>query len=304
MTVKLAYLVTVSTKHMVPAMTLLTTLRQRTDAPIVIVGNVEEDNAARLCALGATYVDERELDLTGRMPEVTWQQKHREIGWYRQMFIRLSIDRFMEAEHVVVLDSEVFVFDNWDESRFYSAEGHLKNLYWVPSIRKPDWDYMMYRGAAYLIQQLEGCEAAMGYASSTEFRRHISGVVLFSRPNLAHLWGRLEHECDLEAVLEQLFEREPDLTFSDHDLYGIAADLGVFDVIDPPSPVPELLGWYDRHDDPVFHTFRHDAMWSMCQDYAAYPTDSLYIDYARRTASSLDRSLPEISAHQPTDTTS
>lgn len=299
MTTKIAYLVTVSRQHVLPAMMLLSTLRERTESPIVVVGNVDDDDVHRLRALGAAYIDERDLDLAGRMPQVSWEHKHRDVGWYRQMFIRLSIDRFMDARHVVILDSEVFVFDNWDERRLYDGDGRLKSLHWVPAERKSDWDYMMYRGAGYLIAQLEGCGDALVYASSTAFRRHISGVVLFSTANVHHLWHRLEADCDLPAVLDQLFEREPDLAFSDHDLYGIAVDLGVFDEIDRPSPAAELLGWYDRHDDPVFHRFRDEAMWSMCQDYHAYKTASAYHDYATRIASSLGRRLPETADENP-----
>jgi hypothetical protein len=274
-------------------MMLLRTLRHRTAFPIIVVGNLDDLAAAKIRALGATYIDERDLDLSGRMPAVSWKQKFRDVGWYRQMFIRLSIDRFVDAEHVVILDSEVFVFDNWDERRLYEG-GRLKSLYWIPAKRKSDWDYMMYRGAAFLIQHLTGCERAMEYASSNEFRRHISGVVLFSRTNVQHLWRRLENECDLPVVLEMLFEREKDLAFSDHDLYGIAVDLGLFDEIDLPAPVHDLLGWYDRHDDATFEAFRENAMWSMCQDYTAYSTAASYFAYAKQTAESLGRRLPEI----------
>ena len=297
---KLAYLVTVSHQHVLPAMVLLRTLRHKTTAPIIVVGNVNESDARRLSAFGATYIDERDIDISGRMPEVSWQHKHRDIGWYRQMFIRLSIDRFVHADHVVILDSEVFVLDNWDESRLYQ-DGRLKNSYWVPSQRKPEWDYMMYRGAAYPLMHLAGCESAMEYASSTSFHRHISGVVLFSKANVAHLWRRLNDECDLPGVMEQLFEREPDLAFSDHDFYGIAADLGVFDHIDPPARVDELFGWYDRHGDPVFEQFRTNAMWSMCQEYYSYPEASAYLAYAERMAASLDARLPSIPYWNPGD---
>jgi hypothetical protein len=293
--------VTVSHRHVLPALMLLRTLSQRTTASIVIVGNVDDADRERLCAFDVTYIDEREIDLRGRMPSVSWDHKHRDVGWYRQMFVRLSIDRFMEADHVVILDSEVFVFDNWDESRLYDDRARLKNFHWVPAQRKSDWDYMMYRGSGYVIQHLEGCRDAMAYASSTEFRRHISGVVLFSRANVAHLWRRLERECDLQAVMHQLFENEPDLTFSDHDLYGIAVDLGVFDDVDPPAPVAELLGWYDRHDDPVFHQFREAAMWSMCQAYEDYATPDAYLGYATSIARSLGCRLPEIPYWNPGD---
>ncbi|MCL2782066.1 MAG: class I SAM-dependent methyltransferase [Actinomycetia bacterium] len=276
------------------------TLRQVSDAPVTMVGNVASSDVARLRATGATYVDERDVDLRGRFPDPQWQKKYREVGWYRQMFLRLSIDRFMDAQHVGILDSEVFVFDNWDESRFFS-QGRLKSLGWVPTVRKPEWDYRMYRGAAYLLQGLPGCEHAMEYASSDRFRRHISGVVLFSSENLAHLWYRLEKETDLSRTIHNLFNEEPELAFSDHDFYGIAADLGVFDQTDPPAIVTELLGWYDRHPDPAFEPFRGDAMWSMCQTYAEHANADSYLAYAQRTAASLERALPEIPYWNPGD---
>ena len=30
---------------------------------------------------GARYIDEREINLTGRLPAVSWKNKHRNIGW-------------------------------------------------------------------------------------------------------------------------------------------------------------------------------------------------------------------------------
>jgi predicted O-methyltransferase YrrM len=296
----LAYMITVSKAHVLPAMMLLRTLRHETTCPITVVGNLDDRDAAKMRALGATYVDENDVDLSGRFPEVDWTEKVRPVGWYRQMFLRLSMDRFIDARHVVVLDSEVFVFDNWDESRFY-ADGRLKSLHWVAEKRKSDWDYRMYRGAAYLLKDLPGCEGALEYANSDTFRRHISGVVLFSTANLAHLWRRLEAETDLPAVLDQLFNHEPELAFSDHDFYGIAVDLGVFDEVDRQAPVAELLGWYDRHEDPAFEQFAATAMWSMCQAYGEFATPRKYLTYTERIAARLGRSLPEIPYWNPGD---
>jgi predicted O-methyltransferase YrrM len=280
-------------------MMLLRTLRHQTDAPIYVVGNLGEHGRARMRAFGVTYIDERDVDLQGRFPEVNWDAKYRNVGWYRQMLLRLSVDRYVDADHVVVLDSEVFCFDNWDERRLY-ANGRLKSLGWVPTTT-PEWDSRMYQGAALLISGLRGCEDAPAYAASPEYRRHISGVVLFSTANLRHLWGRLEQEADLPSLLDRLFNQEPEVAFSDHDTYGIAVDLGVFDDVDPAEPVEELLGWYDRHSDPAFEGVTHDAMWSMCQTYRDYRTPRRYLAYMERRASELQRRLPDVPYWNPGD---
>jgi hypothetical protein len=83
-----------------------------------------------------------------------------------------------------------------------------------------------------------------------------------------------------------------DLAFSDHDFYGIAVDLGLFDSVVPTVLSAELLGWYDNHDDPAFHVFRNDAMWSMCQRYFQYAAPGAYLEFMREAASSLNASLP------------
>ncbi len=293
-------MVTVSQEHVVPAVFLLRTLRHRTSAPILVVGNVADEDARRFRALGAEYLDERDVDLSGRWPDPAWTEKHRSVGWYRQMFLRLSIDRYMTADHVVILDSEVFVFDNWDESRLYE-DGRLKSFGWTPAVRYSDWDYSMYRGAAFILQGLQGCERAMEYAESDQFRRHISGVVLFSRANVAHLWRRLETETDLPAVMTRLFDDEPELALSDHDFYGIAADLGVFDEVDPPALADDLLGWYEGHTDVVFQRFRKHAMWSMNQQFRGANDVASYQAYIQHIASDLGRELPEIPYWNPDD---
>lgn len=283
----LSYLVTISRDHLLPAQFLLRTLRPKTGCEIVAVGNLSGNESKIITDLGAYYLDERDIDVSGRMPAISWTEKYRNVGWYRQMFLRLSIDRFMTTEQVVILDSEVFAFDNWDERRFYTEDGMPKMFYWTPQSRKPDWDYRMYRGAAYPFQFLKGCSGVMEYANSDSFRRHISGVVLFSRRNVAHLWNRLENETDLAANMDRLFNHEDDLAFSDHDFYGIAVDLGLFENVVQTKPTPELLGWYDNHDDPAFHAFKHNAMWSMCQRYMNFRDPGAYAGFMEDMANRL-----------------
>ena len=293
-------MITVSRAHEMPAQMLLRTLRHQTEAPIWVVGNLADDGVKRMRALGAEYIDERDVDLNGRFPEVEWTKKYREIGWYRQQFFRLAMDRYLDARHVVSLDSEVFCFDNWDEGRFYQ-DGRLKCLGWTPQNRKPEWDYRMYRGAAELLRGLSGCEGALDYVESERYRRHISGVVLFSTDNLRHLWDRLEKETDLPATLDRVFNHEPELSFAENDFYGIAADLGVFDDVDPPAPVDELLGWYDRHPDPAFDAVTRDPMWSMCQAYTEHSTASDYQRYIEATEARLHRRTPPVPYWNPGD---
>lgn len=288
----LSYLITVSKAHFMPAQMLILTLQQKTTNDIVVVGNLNDEQASLMRAMGVTYIDENDIDLSGRMPQLNWEFKHRPVGWYKQMFIRHSIDRFMTTDQVVILDSEVFVFDNWDETRFYDS-GKPKLFWWTPSQRKPDWDYQMYRGAAYLLSFLPGCEDIQAYASSTDYHRHISGVVLFSTANVRHLWHTLEAQTNLAKNLNDLFNKHEDLAFSDHDLYGMAVEYGLFDKVVPTAPANELLGWYDNHDDPRFSRFRDDAMWSMCQRYMDYKTPKEYVEFMSVTSKKMNRNLPK-----------
>lgn len=306
----LSYLVTVSRAHLLPAQMLLLTLRKKTKAEIVVVGNLEPAQIKHIEKLGAKYIDEDAIDYKGRLPQVNWQEKYRKFGWYKQMFIRLCIDTFMTTDQVVILDSEVFVFDNWDESYFYdSATGQPRCFYWVPKKRKSDWDYRMYRGAAYLLSFLPECQGVMEYANSDTFRRHISGVVLFSTKNVAKLWQILESKTDLHKNMDNLFNNEPELAFCDHDIYGIAVDYSLFVETVPTKLYKGLLGWYDNHDDVRFQAFKKDAMWSMCQNYAAYGTPEEYYTFMRNTATELGRTLPmqdyqdytDVKVHQPID---
>jgi hypothetical protein len=291
---RLAYLITVSRNHILPCTMLLATLSSKTTNRIYLVGNLSAEQQKTLSAFPIVYLDENDIDLSGRMPQVRWELKYRELGWYKQMFLRLSADRFIEAEQIVILDSEVFAFDNWDERRFYSATGSPKCFFWIPKIRKPDWDYRMYRGAAFLYRDLPRFENVMEYANSDGFRRHISGVVLFSTANLKHIWRTLSERTDLAANLDRLFNREPELAFCDHDLYGIAMDYGLCKDVVPTTLSNELLGWYDNHDDVNFHLFREqDPMWSMCQRYREFPTDADYLGYMQRISASLNRRLPQ-----------
>jgi hypothetical protein len=292
---KLAYLITVSQKHILPARMLLSTLSRKTANKIYVVGNLTGEQRKRLSEWPIIYIDEDDVDLSGRVPQPRWTQKYREWGWYKQMFLRLCSDRYVDSEQIVVLDSEVFVFDNWDEERFYTASGDAKCFFWISQVRKPDWDYKMYRGAAYLYRTLPGFENVMEYANSDGFRRHISGVVQFSSRNLAHIWKTLAEKTDLAANLDRLFNHEPDLAFCDHDFYGIAMDYNLSKDVVPTALSNELLGWYDNHDDPHFNVFRdQNPMWSMCQRYFNFPDEAAYVAYMQKTAAGLGRSLPGV----------
>lgn len=297
---RLTYVITVSRHHVLPAQMCIKGLRQKTSARILVVGNLEPNEVGAIRSLGVEYMDEREIDVSGRLPHLGWHQKFREVGWYRQMFFRLCVDRYVETDQAVILDSEVFVFENWDESRFYDPDTCLPRcFYWIPATRKPDWDYRMYRGSAYLLQGLPGFEDVLAYANSDEYQRHISGVVLFSTANVRELWRRLEADTDLAYNLDQLFNHQDELAFSDHDLYGIACERGLFEDIVPTVMHDNLLGWYDTHDDPHFEPFREGAMWSMCQRYADYPTPNAYRGFMLDTAESLKTTLPISPATTP-----
>ncbi len=297
----LSYLITVGRSHIDPCRMLLHTLLQKTEAKIVLVGNLTTDEADMFKQYGVTYIDENEIDMTGRLPAVDWSEKYRSFGWYKQQFIRLCIDRFMDTDQVVILDSEVFVFENWDESRLYDPQsGAPRSFYWIPRVRKPDWDYKMYRGSAYLLSFLPECEGIMEYANSTEYKRHISGVGLFSTKNIASLWERLQKNTDLQKNMDMLFNHEPDLSFSEYEFYGQAVEYGLFDDVVPTVMCNDLQGWYEGHDDVNFHVFKDNAMWSMCQLYASYPAKK-YMKYMKDRAVQLNAKLPAIPYWNPGD---
>jgi hypothetical protein len=153
----------------------------------------------------------------------------------------------------------------------------------------------MYRGAAYLLSYLSECKGIMEYANSTEYKRHISGVVLFSTKNVETLWRILEQKTDLQKNIDQLFNQEIELAFSDHDFYGLAVEYGLFDNTVPTIMHNELLGWYDNHDDINFEKFKNNAMWSMCQRYFNYSPEG-YIRFMKEKAGQLGTKLPKISA--------
>jgi hypothetical protein len=271
----------------------LLSFKRVSDARITVVGNLTREQESLILDCGADiYIDERDIDYSGRMPKFDWEEKYRSQGWYRQMFIRLCIDRFMSAEQVLILDSEVFPFTTWDNARLYEPDGSPRCFYWIPSIRKPDWDYKMYRGAAYLWSFLPECEGVLGYANSDNYRRHISGVVLFSTKNVAYMWEKLESGTDLRKNINDLFNHHPDLSFSDHEIYGLAVDYGVFDSCVKTMLYNDLLGWYDNHDDPAFHKFKNDAMWSMCQRYQSIGSPKEYYRYMQEIAMKLGGNLP------------
>lgn len=289
----LSYLITVSRAHLVPTQMLLHTLRRKTDAEIVVVGNLTGAEAATLECYNIRYIDEDNIDYKNRLPKVKWQRKHREFGWYKQQFIRLCIDSFMNTEQVVILDSEVFVLDNWDENRFYSSNGQPRCGFWIPQKRKPDWDYKMYRGAAYLLSFLPECKGIMDYANSNQMKRSITGVAVFSTRNVAKMWQLLEEKTDLHKNLDSLFNKEKELSFAEYVMYALAVEYGLFDDIVPTKLEEGLLGWYDNHTDPDFLKFQRDAMWSMCQKYDTLKTTEEYYKYMNKIANKLGRQLPK-----------
>lgn len=290
---RLAYLITVSQHHLLPCRMLLATLTRKTSNSIYVVGNLTSEQKNTLSEWPIEYIDENDIDFSHRLPAFRWETKFRERGWYKQMFVRLCADRFINAGQVVILDSEVFVFENWDERRFYAASGEPKCFFWIPATRKPDWDYRMYRGAAFLYRDMPEFAGVMEYANSDGFRRHISGVVLFSTEKLRSIWKALSERTDLAANIDRLFNHEPELAFSDHDFYGIAIDYGFCNDAAPTVLSNELLGWYDNHNDPSFDVFREQyPMWSMCQRYREYPSESDYLAYMHHTTSLLHQRLP------------
>lgn len=290
----LSYLITVSREHLLPAQMLLLTLKKRTKNPITVVGNLLPAEIKIIEKHGVKYIDEDSIDYKGRLPKVDWNEKYRKFGWYKQMFIRLSIDTFMKSDEVVILDSEVFALSNWNERKFYDPKtGRPRSFYWIPQERKPEWDYRMYRGAAYLLSFLPECRGIMDYANSDNYKRHISGVVLFSTENVAELWRKLERTTDLHDNIDALFNRENELAFSDHDFYGLAAEYGLFEKKVPVSMHSNLYGWYGTHDDARFNQFKQTAMWSMCQKYYEYITPEAYNQFMTRTAEELNKKLPD-----------
>jgi len=289
----LCYLITVSQSHIVPAQMLINTLRRKTNKPIVAVGNLDDSQKPLIIAQGVTYIDEDKIDYSGRLPKVDWQTKHREFGWYKQQFIRLCIDRFINTDFVVILDSEVFVFDNWDENRFFDAtSGRPRCGYWIAEKRKSDWDYMMYKGAAYLLSFLTGCKGIMEYSESNDIKRSITGVGFFSTKNIAELWRTLEKNTDLNKNLNDLFNSQPDLMFSEYMFYSLAAEYGLFDNTVPTVLQTGLLGWYDSHQDQNFELFKANAMWSMCQEHKSYSSTQEYVDFMSDTAKKLKQTIP------------
>jgi len=290
---RLSYLITVGKTHFIPLLTLLKTLNRKTKNPIYVVGNLTSEQRKAVHSSSIIYIDENDIDMSGRAPQVAWQTKYRDWPWYKQQFIRLCADRFIDSEQVVILDSEVFVFNNWDENRFYTQAGLPKCFYWTSKIRKPDWDYQMYRGAAYLYRELPDFKDVDEYSNSDRYRRHISGVVLFSTKNLRYIWNTLSEKTDLQKNIHCLFNETPELAFSDHDFYGIAMDYGLCDSAAKTALSNELLGWYDVHRDENFDLFANqNPMWSMCQRYRDYPTPDAYVAYVKAVAAKLGKRLP------------
>jgi hypothetical protein len=291
----LAYLITVGRNHFLPTVMLLATLTGMTNRKIYLVGNLDTPERKWLEKFPVTYIDENDIDLSGRVPSGEWKTTYREWGWYKQQFLRLCADRFIDAEHVVILDSEVFVFDNWDESRFFTPLGEPKCLYWISKARKSEGNYMMYRGAAYLYKDLPGFSNIMSYANSDDVKRYISGVSLFSTHNLAHIWKILGEQTDLEKNMRVLLSEADHLAFSEYQFYGMAMEYKMCDAVVKTELSNELLGWYDVHHDENFDIFRsQNPMWSMCQRYYDSPSPRDYINYMEEMANALGCKMPPI----------
>lgn len=288
------YVITLGESHILPCLMLIRTLRPMTRKRILVIGNLQgKDNIIKLIqSYGVDYVDENEIKIDDRVPAISWTTKFREWGWYKQQFIRLCLDRYVSVNYIVLLDSEVFVFDNWDESRLFNDKDQPRLFSWIPQQRKPEWDYKMYQGSAYLLQDVPGCEGIMEYANTDQFRRHISGLFLWSRKNLAKLWQILEQHNGLKRLDELLNHVE--LSFSEMELYGLAVKYGLFDESDPTETYNGLLGWYDVHAEPEFQTFKEDAMWSMCQNYRNYQISFQYWAYMVLISQHLGRELPKL----------
>ena len=288
----IAYFITLSEKHLLSAIMMLRTLRPLTSKKVLIAGNLKNPRQIDLLYdYGAEYIDENEINLTGRLPKVNWKNKFREFGWYKQQFLRLAIDRFITEEYAVILDSETFFFDNWNESELFGINGNHKVYSWIPSVRKPVWDYMMYKGAAYMLRNLPGCRNIMDFADSDSYPRHITGMAVFSTKNMEALWKQIE-QYDPYCADEML--NKTDYSFSEYELYGLASRFGLFNS----SKIPELYdgfcGWYDVHNDVVFENYKKNAMWSMCQDYKKYSTSFEYWAYMVFTAKLLGKKFPRL----------
>jgi hypothetical protein len=199
----------------------------------------------------------------------------------------------MKTKYVIILDSEDFVFENWDEKKFFNSDGQPRYFYWISKKRKSDWDYQMYRGSAYILRSLPGCKNIMKYANSDKVKRYISGVQIFSTENVAYFWKQYGQQKQFKQDLETVFSADNDLVFSDYTMYGLANEYGLFDSKIPMKIHNNLFGWYDNHDDENFHKFKKGAMWSMCQQYDKYQNPNDYYNFMKKTAKKLDRSLPE-----------
>jgi len=292
---KLVYLITVSRNHLLPTVMLLTTLTSKTQNKIYLVGNLNTPERQWVEGFPIIYIDENDVDLSGRVPPGEWTPLRREWGWYKQQFLRLCADRYIQAEQIIILDSEVFVFDNWDESRFYTEQGHPKYFYWIAKKRKSDIDYSMYRGAAYLYRDLPGFSNVMENANSDEAKRYISGVSLFSTQNLTHIWDTLARQTDLDKNMRLLLSGTLDISFAEYQFYGLAVEYGLCDGVVKTELLPELLGWYDMHQDENFDCFRHqNPMWSMCQRYYDIYAVNDYKTYMQEVSQFLGKPLPSL----------
>jgi len=294
----ITYLITLSSKHFIPCLHCIMSFISlgKKAEQILVVGNLSnKEEIKKIINIGVIYLDEDKIDYGIRMPKFSFQgEKLREQGWFKQQFIRLSADLFIKTPYALILDSEIFPFTNWDESRLF--ENNIpRYLYWIAEKRKPEWDYKMYVGSAMLLKDLpEFGDQVVEYANSDNIKRYINGFQLLSMKNLAYLWKRLEKNTDIEKNLDILINKSPDLLFSEYVFYGIPVEYKSFDHLDCTILHNNLLGWYDSHSENEFNKFKKDAMWSMCQRYSNYDSSlETYRDYMKQIAKNLKRYLPK-----------
>ena len=86
---EMAYLITVSRNHVLPRKMLLATLSSKTSNRIHLVGNLNAEQQKTLSAFPIVYLNENDIDLSGRMPQMRWELKLRELGWYKTNVLAL-----------------------------------------------------------------------------------------------------------------------------------------------------------------------------------------------------------------------
>jgi len=125
----ITYLITLGSKHFIPCLHCILSFISlgKKAEEILVVGNISnKEEIKKLINIGVTYLDEDNIDYGIRMPKFSFQgEKLREQGWFKQQFIRLSADLFIKTPYALILDSEIFPFTNWDESRLFEDKSRF-----------------------------------------------------------------------------------------------------------------------------------------------------------------------------------